>query len=116
MNNDDRGRGHVGGGSGGGGGTSTYGSGNKVVNPNCDPRFKANTILPGKIKNMKMIKIIEKAKILTCIPVGENGRDRCITYHPKGACMSKCNHAYDHKPLSDNANVEMFAFVSESCR
>ena len=63
--NDKFGGGRLGGGNVGGGGTSTYGGGNKVVNPNCDPRFKANTILTGKIKNRKMIKIIEKEKILT---------------------------------------------------
>ena len=49
----------------GGGGksntTSTNRGGNKVQNPHWDPRFKANTILAGKIKNMKMTKIIEKA-------------------------------------------------------
>lgn len=118
MINDDRGSGGGGGGGGssGGGGASTHGGGNKVINPNCDPKFKADTVLAGKIRGTKMIKIIEKAKILTCIPVGANGQDRCITYHAKGACMSKCNHAYDHKPLDDTANAEIFAFVLDGCR
>ena len=118
MINEDKdgGAGGGGGGSRGGGGASTHGGGTKVINPTCDARFKADTVLAGKIKSMKMAKIIEKAIILTCIPVGADGRDRCITYHAKGACMSKCNHAYDHKPLDDTAKAEMFGFVSDGCR
>ena len=83
---------------------------------NCDPRFKANTVLGNKIKTMKMLKIIEKAKIISSIPVTDEIRERCITYYAKGVCMSKINHAYDHKPLSETVNADMFAHVSDKYR
>ena len=62
-----------------------------------------------------MLKITEEANIISSILVGKDGQERCITYHAKGACMSKCNHAYDHKPLYEIANAEMFAYVSDGC-
>ena len=101
---------------GGGGGIttiSTNGGGSKVQNPNCYHRFNASTIFAGKIKNIRMIKIIERANIISSIPVGKDGQERCITYHAKGGCMSKCNHAYDHKSLSVTANAELFGYVSD---
>lgn len=84
-----------------------------MQNPNCDPRFKADMMLSNKIKTTKILKIIEKANIISSIPVTDDNMERCITYHAKDTCMSKYNHAYDHKPLSKTANTEMFTCVSD---
>ena len=56
------------GGGGGGGvpgdGGSGKARGNRVENPNLDPRFKPNTMLGLKIKKLKMKQIMEKANFV----------------------------------------------------
>ena len=71
-----------------------------------------------KIKNMKMVKIMEKANFdnALCVPCDENNKERCLTFHGKGMCQKDCKLAYDHKKLPDSAVSEMYTYISDGCR
>ena len=100
---------------GGVGSDTTNGGGTRVKTPNYNPRFQVDTVLVNKIKTMKVLTIIKKATIISGILVTGDNKEQYITYLAKGACMSKCNHAYNHKSLSETANTEMFPYVSDGC-
>ena len=107
-----------GGGGGGGGGNPCGGQGgNRVTNPNWDPRFKPTTALGLKIKKTKMKVIMDKANFdkALCAPCDENKWERCMTFHGKGTCQKDCRQAYDHKKLPDSAVTEVYDYISDRC-
>ena len=107
------------GGGGGGvpGGSGKSKLGTRIENTNWDPRFKLNTELGVKIKKLKMKKIMEKANFdkSACVPCNEAGNERCLTFHVKGSCQTRCRHATDHRKLSDSAVLEMYSYISDGC-
>ena len=111
-------RANEGGGGGGGGPSGGPAQGNRVDNPNWDPRFKLTTALGLKIKKMKMKVIMGKANFdkALCAPCDKNKRERCMTYHGKGLCQKDCWFAYDHKKMPDSAVTEVYKYISDGCR
>ena len=112
------------GGGGGGGSGEIYGDGGdqacgpRVKNPNWNPRFKSNTTLGLKIKKLKMKAIMEKANFdqSTYVPCDKVRNKRCLTFHAKDLCQTRCRHTADHKKLPDAAVKEMYDYISDGCR
>ena len=83
--------------------------GNCVENTNIDPCFQEadlrSRIRRGRIKTLKAKFEAQQPPI--CCPVGPHGQ-RCLSWHLKGYCYSKCSRKEDHVQLTDDDKDGMF--------
>jgi len=102
------------GGSGGGGRTGPKGPSatsnpaqERVVNTKPDPRLREHNEMCTRIREWKVGKAV-KAMLAKgkAVPTDEQGRDRCLTFHLKGACFTGCKHKHDHKPITSGAGAD----------